>query len=123
MANPDKPPPRTLVEHIDELESLLGDQVPGRDTDADPQGEARIPILDEVVEPQDVPARSDPEAALEPRQLVEISRRLQQRIDRELNELADVIRNVVKRCIQEELRSGLPPVSRKSQATSDKPQE
>ena len=112
MPTPDKPgSPPTLDLPIDELESLL----------ADAQGiqvsEAEIPILDEeVIAPtgSDAPA---PVAAgtrddkLTPRQLVDLGQRLQQRLDKELEDLADVIRGVVKRCILEELRRELPPVA------------
>lgn len=106
MPDPDgKTPPAALDLSIDELESLLAE---ARRSQAQP--EHAIPVLDEEVgatpaAPAAAPAGDEP---LTPRQLADLSQRLQQRVDAELEELADVIRNVVKRCILEELRKELP---------------
>jgi hypothetical protein len=116
MPTSDKPgAPPTLDLPIDELESLL----------ADAQGiqvsEAEIPVLDEeVIAPAESAASTAPapvgmkDEKLTPRQLVELGQRLQQRVDTELEGLADIIRGVVKRCILEELRRELPPVAGRS---------
>ncbi|MGH8248340.1 MAG: hypothetical protein ACREUU_18125 [Gammaproteobacteria bacterium] len=118
MPSSDKPHSRTLGEDIDELEFLLDGQAGA--AGADPRA-AGIPVLDDLVEPEDLEAPAAAERTLQPGQLVELSRRLQRRIDGELGDLADVIRNVVKRSIMEELRSFLPPVAgRKSPAGADR---
>jgi hypothetical protein len=127
-------PPGALDQRIDELEALLA---AARRDKAAVDGSA-IPILDDEV----VPAGTAPEGPaagpdtptsaaapespdhgildqrLTPRQLVELGQRLQQRMDSELEELTDVIRGVVKRCILEELRRELPQVG---QAAARKP--
>lgn len=110
MGSSDKSPSRTLGDNIDELESLLAGTARAHGSSADPSAPG-IPVLDDLVEPEDPQGPAATEPALQPGQLVELSRRLQQRIDGELGELADVIRNVVKRSIMEELRSFLPPVA------------
>ncbi len=120
MPTSDKPgTPPTLDLPIDELESLL----------ADAKGiqvsEAEIPILDDEVTAAAVPGAPAPagttEDKLTPRQLVELGQRLQQRVDTELEGLADVIRGVVKRCILEELRRELPPVAGRSDGPAAAP--
>lgn len=114
MPNSDgKNPPVALDLSIDELEALLAEARRNR-----PTPEAAIPVLDEEVPGPDpaiaqasapVAPAPGPEDRLTPRQLVDLGQRLQQRLDSELEELADVIRNVVKRCVLEELRRELPP--------------
>jgi hypothetical protein len=117
-----KTPPVALDLSIDELEALLA---AARRNQATP--EAAIPVLDdEVPGPTPVigPAPAAPapgsEERLTPRQLVELGQRLQQRLDSELEELADVIRNVVKRCLLEELRRELPPPGGGAAANPDR---
>ena len=110
MPTPDKPrTPPTLDAPIDELESLLAD------AQRIEVSEAEIPILDEeVITPPGAGAPAPMGTStgkLTPRQLVELGQRLQQRMDLELEGLANVIRGVVKRCILEELRRELPPVA------------
>ncbi len=100
--------PPALNARIDELESLL--RKPAQTTPAD------IPVLDEEVL---APAEAHAPASvatdnLTPRQLADLGQRLQQRVDAELDDLADIIRGVVKRCILEELRKQLPPVPGRS---------
>lgn len=116
MPNRDGDPRQSgLHLRIDELESLLAE---ARGTPA--ADEARIPVLDEEVTatgpapatppqtpPPVAPAGIPPRPT--PRQLADLAQRLQHRLDAELEDLADVIRNVVKRCILEELRKELPP--------------
>ncbi|MBI1732260.1 MAG: hypothetical protein HYR49_05765 [Gammaproteobacteria bacterium] len=112
-------PPGALDQRIDELESVLAAAQHGK-TAVDA---AAIPILDdEVVVPAVTPEPATepaPEQKLTPRQLVELGQRLQQRVDSELNELAEVIRGIVKRCILEELRKELPHAG--SPTTAKKP--
>lgn len=99
-----KPQRPTLHDGIEELESLLGDRR------ASPA--AQVPILDELAETataRSVEPPAAPAAPIDPRQLAELARRLEQRVERELADLSGVIQGVVKRCILEELRSFLPP--------------
>ncbi len=123
MPTPDKPDaPPTLDLPIDELESLL----------ADAQGiqvsEAEIPVLDEeVIAPAGSAMPAAPASVgmndekLTPRQLVELGQRLQQRVDTELEGFAEILRGVVKRCILEELRRELPPVTARSEGQAVEP--
>ena len=120
MPTSDKPrTPPTLDAPIDELESLLAD------AQRIEVSEAEIPILDDEVVAPAGPDAPPPVATtgdkLTPRQLVELGQRLQQRLDTELEGLADVIRGVVKRCILEELRRELPPVIGRSENTPATP--
>lgn len=109
------PPPAGLDLRIEELESLLKES--GREP---APAHADIPVLDEEVPAasEPVPPAADPR--LSPRQLVELGQRLQQRVDSELDDLAEVIRSVVKRCILEELRKELPPAGGAAPANPDK---
>ncbi|MBI2993941.1 MAG: hypothetical protein HYY48_07170 [Gammaproteobacteria bacterium] len=105
MTAPDTRPPQrpSLHEGIEELESLLGDR-PAPDS-------APIPILDELAGPADaqpVESSAVSSTGIDPRLLAELARRLEQRVELELADLAGVIRGVVKRCILEELRAWLP---------------
>ena len=121
MPTPDKPrTPPTLDAPIDELESLLAD------AQRIEVSEAEIPILDDEVVapagPDAPPPVSTTGDKLTPRQLVELGQRLQQRLDTELEGLADVIRGVVKRCILEELRRELPPAAGRSESQRAAPE-
>jgi sensor domain CHASE-containing protein len=80
---------------------------PAHPVSVDAAGDAPAPqpVADAMPSPEAVPGQR-----LTPRQLVELGQRLQQRMDAELEELTDVIRSVVKRCILEELRKELPQV-------------
>ncbi|HEY7840001.1 MAG TPA: hypothetical protein VIC61_00410 [Gammaproteobacteria bacterium] len=90
---PERPPkPVALTDHINELEALIDARKP-------PVPGAQVPILDDVVEP--VPGGADgngpgPDSAA-------LESRLLRRLDTELAELATVIREIVRRCIREEL--------------------
>lgn len=122
MPTNDKPnPPGALDLRIDELETLLADQQNGNV----PAPDANIPVLDEEVVPSAAPPEPEPgqaeEDKLTPRQLVELGHRLQQRVDAELADLAEILRSVVKRCILEELRKELPAVSGRSKSSPPAP--
>jgi len=98
----------TLDQKIEELDSLI----PERNGDARPLS-AAVPVLDEPAEavtPDTGPA-TVASAHMSPAQLVDLSHRLQQRLDQELGELTTVLRGVIRRCIQEELRRELPPAT------------
>ena len=84
----------SLHDGINELESLLA----GRPA-APPAGQ--IPVLDELAgaEERNADADSATREGIYPRQLAEIARRLEHRLESELAGLADVIKGVVKRCI------------------------
>lgn len=112
MAPPDPraQQPPSLHEGIDELESLL--------TDRPAPPPAQIPILDELAgapEARQVEPTAGAPAGIDPRQLAELARRLEQRVESELADLAGVIRGVVKRCILEELRTYLPAATPSTQ--------
>lgn len=93
-------PPKSvekLAAHINELDSLIDARKASR-----PAPGAQVPILDEVVEPAAGPATgpgAEPDAAA-------LESRLLRRLDTELSELATVIREIVRRCIREELAPG-----------------
>jgi hypothetical protein len=96
---PEQPPKSVekLADHIQELESLIeAKKGPG----ASPG--MQVPILDDVVEPD---AGARPTAAPE-FDAAAIESRLLRRLDAELAELTTVIRDVVRRCIREELAPG-----------------
>ena len=90
---PERPPKSAgnLTDHINELESLIAagktPRTPG----------ARVPILDDVVEPGEAAAPGTGADGLE--------ERLLRRVDSELADLAVAIREVIRRCIREELAS------------------
>ena len=122
MPTRDKPgSPPALDLPIDELESLLADRQRMR---ASTPG-TEIPVLDDEVivsaEPHGPAPVSTSADKLTPRQLVDLGQRLQQRVDAELEDLADIIRGVVKRCILEELRRELPPAAGRSEDTPSAP--
>lgn len=113
----DTPAPASGLDlRIEELASLLDE---ARAQPATDHGD--IPVLDEEVAAPALPATAAPGERLPPRQLVELGQRLQQRVDAELDDLADVIRTVVKRCILEELRKELPPAAGSGTPNPHKP--
>ena len=86
-----------LGHHIDELESLIAG---GKE--AHP-ATGEIPVLDEVVEPGTaVPAA--PDAAATP-DMAALEERLLRRLDAELSDFMGVVQEVVRRCVQEELKA------------------
>jgi hypothetical protein len=93
---PERPPkPVALADHINELEALIDARKP-------PAPGAQVPILDDVVEPApDGAHRAGPGP-----DTAAIENRLLRRLDTELAELATVIREIVRRCIREELGPG-----------------
>jgi hypothetical protein len=95
---PDRPPQPVdrLQDHIDELESLI------RSGNAPAQDPRSIPVLDDVVDAEDIPA---PEAA--PAGDPDPEERVMRRLEAELTDLVQVFLDVAKRCIREEL--GKPP--------------
>lgn len=106
MAAPEAPgrQRQTLHDDINELESLLVDRPAA-------QAAGQIPVLDELAaaEERDADDMSAADAGIDPRQLAEIARRLEQRLEAELTDLAGAIKGVVKRCILDELRTHLRP--------------
>jgi hypothetical protein len=112
---PEQPPKSVekLADDINELESLID----GRKT-AGAAPAAPVPILDDLVEAAAAaaePAGAGVDAAA-------LEQRLLRRVDAELSDLANVIREVVRRCIQEELEAagrGHPPPAGKSEAGGD----
>jgi hypothetical protein len=108
---PERPPKTVdkLADHINELESLI-DAKKAPATDG-----RRVPILDDLVEPE---TASDDEAGAEPA-ASELENRLLRRVDAELAELAAVIREIIRRCIREELGPGTGQDSRTRQRGSD----
>lgn len=120
MATPEKPSPhKSLHEDLEELESLLaGQERPAAGDNGGGQAPREIPVLDELAGPDDY-SKAEPAAAspgrIDPRQLAEIGRRLEQRLESELAELTGVLRGVVKRCILEELRSYVAPAGPRPQ--------
>jgi hypothetical protein len=81
-----------LADDINELESLIA-------AAKAPAAQAPIPILDDVVVPA---VHEENEAAGRPG-AEELENRLLRRVDAELGELAQVIREIIRRCIREEL--------------------
>jgi len=95
---PEQPPKAVekLADHINELESLIdARKAAGGST-------APIPILDDVVEP----GADSAAAPVEPAAGTELEQRLLRRVDAELGELSQVIREVIRRCIRDELARG-----------------
>jgi len=84
-----------LAEHINELESLIDTRKPAASA-------AAIPILDDVVEPGIAPDAEPLPAAETP----DLEARLLRRVDAELADLGRVIRDIIHRCIREELDRG-----------------
>ena len=120
MPTRDKPgSPPVLDLPIDELESLLADKQRMR---ASTPG-TEIPVLDDEVivsaEPHGPAPVSTTADKLTPRQLADLGQRLQQRVDAELEDLADIIRGVVKRCLLEELRKELPLLPSRSPGSAE----
>ena len=105
----------SLHDEINELESLLA----GRPA-ATPA--SRIPVLDELAGVEGRDTDAGPTSAgekIDPRQLAEIARHLEHRLESELADLANVIRGVLKRCILDELRTYLPRTGSSPPGTSD----
>jgi hypothetical protein len=104
---PEQPPKSVekLADHINELESLIGATKASR-----PAAGAQVPILDDLVEPASGPAA----AAAPAPDPATFEDRLLRRLDTELAELATVIREIVRRCVREELATGArpPPLDR-----------
>ena len=95
---PEQPPKSVekLADDINELESLIA----AKKGAAHPAG-SQVPILDDVVEADAAPD-SSPARDASP---VELEERLLRRLDAELAELAVVIREIMRRCVREELRA------------------
>jgi hypothetical protein len=91
---PERPPAPVdrLTDHIDELESLIGNG------SAPQQGSRDIPVLDDVVEPGDAPVQDNPPAGH-----AELEERLLSRLEAELADLVHVVLEVARRCVREEL--------------------
>ena len=108
----------TLDQQIDELDALIPERDGRQMTDR-----LQVPVLDEPAEPDDAtpPAAPDAPPHLTPRQLVGLSQRLQQRIDAELGDLTEILRGVLRRCIQEELRRELPPAPGRPESREQSP--
>ena len=89
-------PPKTvekLADHINELESLID----ARKTAASAP-DNRVPILDDVVGP-------DADAEI-PAVTATLEDRLLRRVEAELAELGQVVRQIIRRCIREEFARG-----------------
>ena len=95
---PDKPndPAPTLTDTLQELEHLI----PGQN------GAAPVPVLDDLVEPGDLAEPDEPDTAAH--NLDELEQRLQRRLDAELADLTGVLKDVIRRCVSEELSARSP---------------
>jgi len=112
---PEQPPKAVekLADHINELESLID----ARKTAGGAPG-AQVPILDDVVEPA---VALQPQAGKEP-DAAGLEDRLLRRVDTELADLAQVVREIIRRCIREELAPGArdrPPAAGKPGSGAD----
>lgn len=109
---PEQPPKSVekLTDDINELESLIA----AKKTAARPSG-PQVPILDDVVE-DDAASGTSPAPDAFPAELEE---RLLRRLDAELAELAVIIREIIRRCVREELRADAE--DRKSAADKSEP--
>lgn len=132
MSRPDKPAPgkpghtdrngsggdKELHESIDELEHLISDNGNG---DSGGYQQSDIPVLDDVVRPEDYPpgadnentsapglsSESDEPGSISDEQIAELLENVEQRISGELNELVNILTDTIKDSIITELRSEL----------------
>lgn len=104
MPDDDRQEGGKLSHRIEELESLLGEQRLQQGPDSElPRRLSNIPILDEVVTPEDFPDEEPAPSRPSEQEIAELVEKLETQFSRELDEMVGVLKSNLKANITEEL--------------------
>ncbi len=97
-----------LARRIEELEALLAEQRVNTDNGEMPQHRAaNIPVLDDVITPEDYPETEMPRQPASGDKIAELAERLEQKFSKELDETLSILKENLRVNIVEELHTQL----------------
>ncbi len=103
--NPQNSTQPNLGDSINELEGLITDNQNGVIKDND----SKIPVLDELVDPENRNVTENPVTNLTPGQMSELINTIDEKLTGELNELLDILKDAIKDSIIDEIKTRLEP--------------
>lgn len=116
---PDDDDNANLARRIEELEALLAEQRVNTDGGEAPQRAANIPILDEVVTPEDYRETGTTQQPPSDENIAELAKRLEQKFSMELDETVHILKSNLRQSILRELNEQM----QENRSTTNNPDE